>query len=262
MRTIVSPSAAERLSAARRFVLDAPLRAETLIIGASRGAADDFARTLARERAATFGLYRFSLTQLAARLAAPLFARDRLSPATALGAQAVAARALFDADHARSLSYFAPVAAMPGFPRALARTLEELALAAVPVAALHAAGEGGADLAALFERFDEQLQSASAVDRAAFFRTAAVAAGDPRGPYASCRVLLLDVGIANATERAFVAALLARAPAAFATIPAGDSPAREALAAAGPVEDLGGRRCRGSRSHPAVPVFALRAAAG
>ena len=182
IRLITSASAAARLDAARRFVLDAPAACELLIVSAARGAADDFARDLARAHGATFGVYRFSLTQLAARLAAPRLARARLSPTTALGVQAVAARALFDASTDGSLAYFAPVAAMPGFPRALARTLEELALAAVAPAGVRAVG--AADLADLFERVDGQFQSASAVDRAGFLRAATDAAGDPaRGAY-------------------------------------------------------------------------------
>src|SRR5262249_40881224 len=96
VRILTSTSAAVRLQAARRFVLDSPVGAEILVVSASRGAADDFARALAGARSATFGLYRFSLTQLAARLASPLLARDGLVPVTALGAQAVAARALFE----------------------------------------------------------------------------------------------------------------------------------------------------------------------
>src|SRR5579871_3942676 len=146
---ITSSSAAARLAAARRFVLDAPPATELLIVSASRGAADDFARDVARARGATFGLYRFSLTQLAARLAAPRLARVRLSATTALGVQAVAARALFEAHRDGSLSYFAPVAAMPGFPRALARTLEELALALVSSSAVRGATDVGGDLADL-----------------------------------------------------------------------------------------------------------------
>ena len=189
-------------------------------------------------RGATFGLYRFSLTQIAARLAAPRLAAARLSPTTALGVQAVAARALFEADHDHALSYFAPVAGMPGFPRALARTLEELALATVPASAVRGLIDGGPDLAALFERFDEQFQSASAVDRAAFLRSATGAALEPRGAYASCRVLLLDVAITNATERAFVEALVARAPGAFATVPAGDFLTHAAFLRSGPIEDV------------------------
>jgi CRISPR/Cas system-associated exonuclease Cas4 (RecB family) len=236
MRIVTSTSAAARLDAARKFVLHASPASEILIVSASRGAADDFARDLARTRGATFGLYRFSLTQLAARLAAPLLARERVSPTTALGVQAVAARALFDADHDRTLSYFAPVAGTPGFPRALAHTLEELALAMVPAGALRALQDGGVDLAELFERFDAQFQSASAVDRAAFLRMATEAAADehePGDPFAACRLLLLDVAVTNATERAFIAALIVRAPDALATIPAGDALTLDALSAFG-----------------------------
>lgn len=224
LRTVTSASASARLDAARRFVLDASPAAEVLIVSASRGAADDFARDLARVRGgATFGLYRFSLTQLAARLAAPLLARDRVAPTTALGVQAVAARALFDAETGGGLTYFAPVATMPGFPRALARTLEELALAMVSPAALRPVADVGVDLAGLLERFDEQFQLVSAVDRARFLRTAARAAGDANAPYARCRLVLLDVAVTNRIEHELVQALIARAPATLATIPEGDA---------------------------------------
>ncbi len=232
LHVVSSTSAAARLDAAERFVLDAPSASELLIVSASRGAADDFARAIAATRGATFGLYRFSLTQLAARLAAPLLSRARLSPTTALGVQAVAARALFDADQDKTLTYFAPVANTPGFPRALARTLEELGLAAVSAEAVRALPEGGADLADLFDRFDAQFQSTSAVDRAAFLRTATEAAAGAHGhdhPYAACRLLLLDVPITNATERGFVEALIAQAPDTLATIPAGDFLTADAL---------------------------------
>ena len=121
-----------------------------------------------------------------------------------------------------SLSYFAPVATAPGFPRALARTLEEVSLAMVPVAAIRGAGDGGGDLAALLERFDEQFHAASAVDRSRFLSAATRAVAGHTNPYANCRLLLLDVPIANATERAFVEALVARAPVACATTPDGD----------------------------------------
>ena len=237
MTVIESASAASRLAAARAFLDRLPRDGEVLIVGASRGAADDFARDVARARGATFGLYRFSLTQLAARFAAAALASDRLSPTTALGVQAVAARALFEATDDRSLTYFEPVATTPGFPRALARTLEELALANVPAAALRQSADGGPDVANLLERFDEQFEAASAVDRARFLRTATRAAAEG-GPYAGCRLLLLDVPVMNITERAFVAALVARAPEAFATVPKGDRATREALATFGSIDSM------------------------
>jgi len=238
MRIVTSTSAAARLEAARRFILESSPAAEILIVSASRGAADDLAREIGRIRGATFGLYRFSLTQLAARLAAPLLARDRLSPTTALGAQAVAARALFDATAEKSLSYFAPVSGMPGFPRALARTLEELALALIAPPAVRPLADIGGDLARLYERFDEQFHSTSAVDRAAFLKTATEAARGPAGPYARARLLLLDVPVSSATERDLVAALASRAPEAFTTIPAGDSRTRSALVPPGAFDSI------------------------
>jgi len=243
VRLVTSTAAAARLDVARRFVLEVPSGTELLIVSASRGAADDFARGIAAARGATFGLYRFSLTQLAARLAAPRLAVARLSPTTALGVQAVAARALFDAERERSLRYFAPVAATPGFPRALARTLEELALALVTPAAIGAAADVGRDLADLFERFDAQFESASAVDRARFLRAATEAASDAAAgahPYAGRPLLLLDVGIAGAVERAFVEALVRRAGQTVITVPAGDASTIAALAALAPAESLDG----------------------
>ena len=91
-RIVESASAAARLDAAaafiRQFRPDQPLN----IVAATRGAADDLARRIAIERGATLGLSRFSLTQLAARLAATRLAGARTAASTALGAEAVAAR--------------------------------------------------------------------------------------------------------------------------------------------------------------------------
>src|SRR5437899_900635 len=206
LRVVLSSSAAVRLDAARAFLDKHSPGAELLIVGASRGAADDLARDVAGARGATFGLHRFSLTQLAARLAAPALAERRLAPTTALGVQAVAARVLFESSAEGSLGYFHDVAPAPGFPRALARTLEELALATASAADLRRLPQSGPDLADLFERFEAQFEAASAVDRARLFGAATQAASAAGGPYAGCPLLLLDVAIANRTERALVAA--------------------------------------------------------
>ena len=227
LRILTSASTSTRLARARQFVLEASPATETLVVAATRGAADDFARDLSRARGgATFGLYRFSLTQLAARLATPLLARDRVTPTTALGMQAVAARALFDARTDGNLTYFAPVASMPGFPRALARTLADQALAGVSPAAVRSQAPVGPDLANLFERLEEQLESAAGVDRAAFLRTAARAVSGNSDPFSRCRLVLLDVPVTNQTERDLIAALATRATDVFATVPDGDARTR------------------------------------
>src|SRR6476620_9895448 len=96
IRVVESASNQLRLAEAGAFIRSELGNRDVLLVAASRGAADDLARSVAREAGATLGLHRFSLTQLAARLAAPILAVDRRSPATDLGSEAVAARATFE----------------------------------------------------------------------------------------------------------------------------------------------------------------------
>src|SRR5688572_19878554 len=145
-RICVSSLAADRLAAARAVLRARVPSTHALIVVASRGAADDLARDVAAGLPATFGLQRVSLTQLAARSAIVGLATNGQTPSTWLAAEAVAARAAFDATRDRSLGYFAPVAATPGFPRALARTLQELRLADVDVRRLSMTSPVGGDL--------------------------------------------------------------------------------------------------------------------
>ena len=245
LRIVHSSSAAVRLDAARGFLDKHSSGAELLIVAASRGAADDLAREAAGARGATFGLHRFSLTQLAARLAAPSLAAGRLAPTTPLGVQAVAARVLFESSAEGSLAYFHDVAPAPGFPRALARTLEELALAGASTADLRRLPQGGPDLADLFERFEAQFEAAAAVDRARFFSAATQAAVAPGGPYARCPLLLLDVQVGSRTERALVAALIERSSEACATVPVGDAATLDALRPLGHAQTIEPTRANG-----------------
>jgi ATP-dependent helicase/nuclease subunit B len=189
-----------------------------LIVSASRGAADDLARAVAAERGGAVGLHRFSFTQLAAHLAAPVLAARGIAPATRLGAEAVAARAVFEARRAEGLAYFEPVAATPGFPRALARTLHELALARVGADRLRGLPLGGADLAFLLERFDEQFEVAEATDRAALFEAATEAANAFRGR----PLLLLDVPLESSVEFSLARRLIEAASKTLITVPFGD----------------------------------------
>ena len=118
----VSPSAVTRRAAARRFVL-AHATGGVLGVGASRAAADEFALELAREAGALVGVTRMSLAELATRLALPVLAERLVAPASALGVEAMVARATCDARDAGELGYFDPVADLPGFPRAATRTV-------------------------------------------------------------------------------------------------------------------------------------------
>ena len=221
-RLVESSSAHLRLEAARAFAREQATRGDVWIVGASRGAADDLARSVAAAAGASIGLHRFSLAQLAARLAAPVLADEDRAPATYLGSEAVAARATFDALRDGELSYFAPVARTPGFPRALARTVQELRLASVEPAALAHLSFGGRDLAALMQGFDDQFDAAHAIDRAALFDAATRALHSDRSQRPA--MVLLDVPVDSTAELDFIRALLAPAFAAPAliTIPFGD----------------------------------------
>src|SRR5205809_7422813 len=97
LRVLKSHSAAERIAAAVEFIASFPAATELLLVGYSREAIEDLVRGFSQSQGATFGLHRFSLTQLAARLAAPRLALDGLAPATTLGNDAVAARAVYEA---------------------------------------------------------------------------------------------------------------------------------------------------------------------
>src|SRR5688572_17060614 len=167
-----SPSAADRLRVAGAFVDGIPAASEVLIVGASRGAADDLARRVTVARGATFGLHRASFTHLAVRLAVVEMARRGVAPATALGAEAVAARASFEALRDGALRYFAPVARFPGFASALAATLRELRLGGVAPGALGNLDGPARDVAELARRFEAQLEEGKVADRAALLEIA------------------------------------------------------------------------------------------
>jgi ATP-dependent helicase/nuclease subunit B len=225
---IESSSAQLRLDAARDFVQAHARRGDVWLIGASRGSVDDLARAIASRAGATIGLHRFSLTQLAARLAAPVLAEQELAPVTYLGSEAVAARATFEAHREGTLDYFAPVANTPGFPRALARTLQEVRLATIEPNRLRRLQLGGRDLAALLERFEQQFSAASATDRATLFDAASQALSSERSPVQQpAALLLLDVPIDSDVEFAFVRALLEKHARAshhtLIAIPSGDA---------------------------------------
>lgn len=219
---IQSGSAAVRLRAARRFLEQFESGAEALLLGASRGSVDDLARVISLERGATFGLHRLSFTQLAARLAVMELAARERAPATALGHDAVATRAAFEARSDDALKYFSPVSQTPGFPKALARTLLDLRLAAIASGDLARLPRSGTDLAALLDRVDILLSEAGASDRASLFEIATTALGSPATGWRPMPLLLLDVPFASDIEAQFLWALIQQSPHALITVPAGD----------------------------------------
>ena len=229
LRIVESAAAELRLAQARAFVESRLAQTDIVIVSASRGAADDLARSVAASRPATLGLHRFSFTQLAARLAAPVLATRAMAPATYLGSEAVAARAAFDARREGELTYFGPVSDLPGFPRALARTLQELRLGQLGSEPLRHLRFGGPDLAVLLDRFADQFAAASATDRATLFEAGCEGVVPSAAPLVGSPLLLVDVPLESATEFAFFRAIVDAASDVLITVPFGDLAALDRL---------------------------------
>jgi ATP-dependent helicase/nuclease subunit B len=230
-RIVESASASARLTAAAAFLRQFPPHQPVNIVSATRGAADDLARDIARERGATIGLARFSLTQIAARIAAARLGGRGVAPATMLGAEAVAARVAFDAARQGTLRYFHRVVETPGFPRALSRTLNDLRLSGLSADRLGPSGRAAADLVVLLDQAERELSEAATADRALLFETAASAAADER--FLQVPLLLLDVAVGSSAEEQLVAALVAASREVLATCPVADDLARRAFVHAG-----------------------------
>ena len=234
-RCVLSASAASRLEAARAFALGYPPSQSLTIVAATRGAADDFARLIARTRPATIGLSRFSLTQLAARIAAPRLAGAGIAPASALALEAVAARAAFEASRHDRLSVLADIARAPGFPRALARTFSDVRLTGLGSADVRKGADTAAnfDLSHLIDEAEQELGEAAVADRARLFEVALEGVAAERA--LTHPLILLDLDLGSPAEEAFARALAAAAHAALATAPVQDDDARRIWAGAGAV---------------------------
>ena len=227
---IISERASERITAARAWLDSQPVASEVLVIASVKEAADDLVRAFALSRGAMLGVHRLTLNRLVGLLAAETLADAGLAPADGLAAEAVAARAVFRLAPSGALAHFAPVLNLPGFSRALARTLLELRWNDIAIDDLRALGGAGEAIAATLAQFDAELADAKLIDRAGMLKVAtrAVLASEPPR-FVGLPVLLLDVSVDSALDRDFIAALASRAPSILATIPAGDTPARTLL---------------------------------
>jgi ATP-dependent helicase/nuclease subunit B len=225
---IVSENAGERLDAARRWIAALPRGDELWVLAAHGYAADELARADAAANGSRFGLHRFTLDRLAAKLAAPALARRGAAPATTLSLTAVVARAVHRVLEKGAGGRFVEIAQRPGFPHAATRTVEELRSAGISAKELHARKPWGPDLAAILELTEEELATLALADRVEVLALAreAIESG-AAGP--GVPLLLLDLPLAERVERDLVAALVARAPSVLATAAVGDARAIASL---------------------------------
>ncbi len=221
VRIFIAPAAASRLHAAREFLERFPPSTEVLVVSANRGAADDLVRTLAKQQVATFGFHRFSLTQLAFRLAAGRLAARSLTPVTRLAAQASAAHVAYRLASKGELPYFAPVSEYPGFAPSLANTLQELRLGRVTPTQV------SADLSRLLAAYNGELDENGFSDAAVLFELAAEVLRTEPPPIAASPLLLLDLRCESKAQREFVRRIVAGSADVLVTVQTADETTRQ-----------------------------------
>lgn len=198
---------------------------EAVIIAPSQSAGEE----LAHRMPGILGLHRVTLIQFAADLARPAMAERGLAPLSTLGLEALAARVVYAARGEKELEYFEPVAMLPGFARALSRTLGELRLAGVDPGGLASTGAPGADLAGLLARYQAELKKRALADLALVLELGTQAADRDKHRWLELPLLVLDVALDSAAHRRFFAGIAARAPALLAAAGAGEEVLEEIL---------------------------------
>ena len=129
--------------------------------GQTSTAANELARRIAKEKGATFGWHRLTLSQLAAAIAAPALATLGLVTLSRLGTEAIVTRVIHRLKAEGGLSRYRAVTATPGFPRAVAGVIAELRLARLPSDAIDSVVP---DLGLLIGAYEAELAEASLTD--------------------------------------------------------------------------------------------------
>ena len=189
---------------AAEFVAGAVREGPVLVLAEVRAAADEVA--LAACENALLDVHRRSFRDLVTELAAPELNRRGLVPVGRFVREALAARVTAEAVGNGDLQYLAPVAAFPGFPRALTSTFEELRLNGVTPESLRSCGSSGPDLARLLAAYESALADRRFADHAQRVR---LALGSPDlRPWAT---VVFDLAPRTKLERDLLAKVVASA---------------------------------------------------
>src|SRR5262245_3425031 len=224
----VAADAETRIQLAREWIATYPRDTEILLLAHSLEAANDLYLSIVGSAESWFGIKRLTLDALAVRLAQLSLTASATASTSRFSFIAIVARAIHLLHARHRLDYFEPVAAKPGFPVAVARTLAELRMNEVDLSALSRLARGGKDLAAIASEVEHQLKVANLADRAVIFR-AALESMKANSSFAGRPVLMLDVAPESCLEIELIRGLADHAPAVLATAPQGDDRAIAAL---------------------------------
>jgi ATP-dependent helicase/nuclease subunit B len=216
---VTSVSSRSRIERARAWLETRDAAEEVLILGASLGAANELARSLAKTKGAAFGWHRLTLVQLAVNIASPVLTERGLASISQIGAEATVARLLHRLRIERGLGRFQPIAHTPGFPRAITAVLTELRLAQLSAQDLAAIAP---DVSPLLAAYQAELAEFALADWPQILALAAE--GVLTHWLSGLPLLMFDVPIGSQAELTFLRALSTRAPEILATVPAADKP--------------------------------------
>lgn len=252
-RFIVSPTAAARFAAARKWLGEQPSVAGVTVIGETLSGPHELLLRGVRTAGAAMGWRRTTLPLLARDFGLSRLASDGRAIGDEVARGAMVARALAGL-HRRKLGRLAAVSDTPGFIRAMGRAVDALRMAGVTRSKIASVD---AELAAFFEAVEAEWRTAGLADRAGVFEAALSALRDPdfRRRVEGDRFLILDARVWTELEGRFVAALIGRGGELLATVPEGDDRTLRAL------EEAGARRSDPPRTDGVVtgPVGRLHA---
>lgn len=218
---VTSVAHRRRLERARAWLESLGQTEELLVASAALDGANDLARAAAKGKGVAFGWHRLGISQLAFAIASPALAARGLVPLSRLGTEAIVARIVHRLKDDGQLKQYEIVADAPGFPRAITGVIAELRSARVPSGAVK---DVAPDLVTLIEGYERELADGSFCDWSGVLQLATDAIGSAnRHRLVGLPTVLLDVAIATEAELAFMAALVAAAPAVLATAPTADA---------------------------------------
>lgn len=206
------------MQAASRFLREWAPRSETVVLAPTHTAADELARVACAHGAAA-GIHRFALREFVIAAGSALLNEREITPLRQVGREALVARVTALALERGLLSQLRSIAQFPGFPRALARTLERIRINRVPVESL---GRVHGDLAVLLKLYESELAERSLADHASRVALALEAMRTGRCRFSGLPVVALDVEPQGALDADLLEQLCAAAPGALRCSLAGE----------------------------------------
>ncbi len=221
IQLVVSGRHDDRLAFARQWIVDNAAHGLVRVVAASQRAADDLVREASREVPGLLGVQRTTPHRLALQWATPALAAAGRTRLSALGAEALAVRAIHRVTSEAPFAYFGPVQRFAGFGRAVARTVTELRLAEVPAEALTRDAREE-DLARLLVAFNDELTRVGLADTAVVLQTALQVGPPAVRAGGSPATVLIDVVPESALEHRWLDKVIMTSRASLAVNDASD----------------------------------------